>query len=651
MMYTCIICILSTVSAQHNVLYVSPDAVPGRGTGALATPFTLDDARDHLRLDGSAAGTAVVLRGGDYFLREPFVLSEMDGGEPGRPVEYRSFPGERARLLGGLPVPVDAFVPVPGGDGLLVLDLSKLGIANASVLGGADTDPGQLKAELFVDTQGEGGVHNAVPLRFAQDPNPLGNGSWLWYGYNNILAFKGNSFLFNNTEMVERGQWQKIVQSPRGLYLLSHWGEYGHVSANKVESIIPVLDDHRNITSYNISMAMSTSRYTAGTSRFVALDALEFVDIPGEYWIDRLLLKLYMLPPPTPTLKNNTRIFLSVTPSLAASSGPPQDRPLPRGLVEVQASWVTLTNLTVAISTQSLLIANGVDGLDVSGCDFEGAGALCAHANGSSISLHANTFEHCGGSGLVLRGGNWNQPGPTLFQPANITVTNNLVHHWARWQRGGEYPGVSWSGVGHIMRQNTIRDGPVIAVLAEGNVDCIFEQNLINHTTFEQTDMGAYYHGSSSGGYSYAWTQPGNVIRNNTFSHVHFMERRPPEDEYMSTNAVYMDDVMAHYTIEYNTFIDVDVGVLVGGGLRHTVTNNTFVSCGTQSESACMRLDNRGMNWAHELCGCRCKFGVCSPGCHNGAALGPGLHANLTAGPDSFRFEQGQSIYQSIDRS
>lgn len=39
-------------------------------------------------------------------------------------------------------------------------------------------------------------------------------------------------------------------------------------------------------------------------------------------------------------------------------------------------------------------------------------------------------------------------------------------------------------------------------------------------TTFEQEDRGAYYHGSAGGGYEYAWTQPGNVIRGNTFRHL-----------------------------------------------------------------------------------------------------------------------------------
>ena len=50
----------------------------------------------------------------------------------------------------------------------------------------------------------------------------------------------------------------------------------------------------------------------------------------------------------------------------------------------------------------------------------------------------------------------------------------------------------------------------------------------------------------------------------------------------------YCDDEQAAYTIVDNVFVDVDVGVLIGGGRQHTVANNSFVSCGT----ACIHIDN-----------------------------------------------------------
>jgi hypothetical protein len=133
------------------------------------------------------------------------------------------------------------------------------------------------------------------------------------------------------------------------------------------------------------------------------------------------------------------------------------------------------------------------------------------------------------------------------------------------------------------------------------------------------------------------WTQPGNIIRNNTWSKIFNQETRKTEGEKFTSQAVYMDDEQSAYTIIDNRFIEVDLGILIGGGRHHKVINNTFESCGT----ACIHIDNRGMNWAHELCGCQCAFNVCRPGCSDGAAIGPGLAPNLTSADGSFRFEQG----------
>ena len=69
----------------------------------------MQEARAALR--GRAAGATILLRGGDYVLHEPFVLSAVDSGTPGHPVTYASFPGERAQLIGGVEILSDAFRP------------------------------------------------------------------------------------------------------------------------------------------------------------------------------------------------------------------------------------------------------------------------------------------------------------------------------------------------------------------------------------------------------------------------------------------------------------------------------------------------------------------------------------------------------------
>ena len=84
--------------------------------------------------------------------------------------------------------------------------------------------------------------------------------------------------------------------------------------------------------------------------------------------------------------------------------------------------------------------------------------------------------------------------------------------------------------------------------------------------------------------------------------------------------------------------------MLIGGGREHRVLNNSFKDCGT----ACIHLDNRGMNWAHELCGCYCAFDSCVQGCSYGAAVGPGLDSNFSADAGTFRFEQGMALLRCV---
>lgn len=185
-------------------------------------------------------------------------------------------------------------------------------------------------------------------------------------------------------------------------------------------------------------------------------------------------------------------------------------------------------------------------------------------------------------------------------------------------------------------------------------MDFILEGNSIGSCPYEYNDMGAYYHGGSAGGYQYGWTQTGNVIRGNTWRSVKYIGRVPQTLDYnftwngLTTQAIYLDDGHSGYTVRDNHFVDVEMGIVLGGGRRHTVVDNTFASC----LRACVHIDNRGMNWAHELCGCQCSFGTCKAGCKPGAAIGPGLNESDwtvlnqsdpagVKGYPPFRFEQG----------
>ncbi len=629
--------------AAQNTIYVAPNANTS-GSGSLENPFSLAAARDHLRLrpPSDRAGTSVILRGGQYYINETFQLNVNDSGLPGHPVTYLSFPGEEARLTGGIEIPYSAFRPAPQRPGVQVADLTAFGITKAAMLGGS-RGLDNVKSEAFLLNCGA----ELEPLQYAQDPKPLSNGTWTWAGGDDVVASGDSWFVLNNAQLIKQGRWREAANSSHGLSLFGHWGNPQGIQSVPVATIAVVPDSPG---SYNISIKTEVNmegspgltlppQFSPGV-RFVAIDSLELVTQQGEYWIDREHLLLYYYP----VSDHCGQFILSIGPTLTS---PTASMKHPQALVALDGtSWLSFTNISFLLSTQMLLSASNCEGLTMSGCRFEGAGASClAVTDSRNSSIKETNIAFCGAKGLTLSGGNWNEFGPTLFASANLSVMNNTFHSWARWQRVPDSAGLAWMGVGHLVRGNTFRDAPEPAVSGNGNVDCIFEHNTIANVNYEQTDMGAYYHGSSAGGYAFGWTQPGNVIRYNRWQSIRFIGNRPLEKDWQfTTQAIYMDDELSGYTILGNHFTNVDVGVLIGGGRQHKVLNNTFESCST----ACIHVDNRGMNWAHELCGCQCAFNHCVPGCSDGAAVGPGLAANFTAAPGSFRFAQGAGSLKCV---
>ncbi|MFQ9798217.1 MAG: hypothetical protein ACLR23_04010 [Clostridia bacterium] len=76
------------------------------------TPFR--EARNRIRQrkerkDLPEGGVTIYLRGGTYRLTESFVLTEEDGGMPGREVRYQGYPGEEVRLCGSVRVNAEDF--------------------------------------------------------------------------------------------------------------------------------------------------------------------------------------------------------------------------------------------------------------------------------------------------------------------------------------------------------------------------------------------------------------------------------------------------------------------------------------------------------------------------------------------------------------
>ena len=107
-------CALSAVAAVSSLqaaeFFVSPDG-DDSAPGTFMKPFaTIVRARDAVRDSRTPRSRATVyLRGGEYNVRKPLVLSFADSGTAGAPVTYRAWKDETPVLTGGFAIPPAAW--------------------------------------------------------------------------------------------------------------------------------------------------------------------------------------------------------------------------------------------------------------------------------------------------------------------------------------------------------------------------------------------------------------------------------------------------------------------------------------------------------------------------------------------------------------
>lgn len=102
--------------SESGVIYVSTNG-DDHGTGSRSSPFyssarAMDEVR---RITDSGKippkGIIVYLKGGDYFLENSIQISSAHNGLDDRPTRISSYPGQRARLSGGIKVSKEQFSP------------------------------------------------------------------------------------------------------------------------------------------------------------------------------------------------------------------------------------------------------------------------------------------------------------------------------------------------------------------------------------------------------------------------------------------------------------------------------------------------------------------------------------------------------------
>jgi len=553
--------------AKHEI-YVAADAAAGGDGGKRAPYQTLAQARDGLRAARqsgavkSGEAVTVYVGPGVYRLDATFELKEEDGGTAGAPVIYRALKRGQARIHGGHTLDAASFRP----------------LTDARVL--ARLDPAARGKVLVCDVSAAAGA-GFLSLRTAYQGMPAG--PWLYVDrrpmtlarWPNADAPEGGWAVFSKA--VDTGLPKPDAADPalrkarpgafefddprparwnldEGVWLLGYWT---HDWCDEVIRVA-AYDRERKVISLAAPHGYGINGGTWGAAkrRFFAMNALEELDAPGEWYLDRAAKRLYFYP--EGDMKSSLIVLSTLSQPLVRVSG---------------AKYVTFAELAFEYAHADAIVLTKTEGVEVAGC-------VVANCAGSGLSVNGvgNIVRSCDVFNLGKAGINVNGGDRASLTPGRNEAVNNHVHHYGLFQRTYA-PGIGVQGCGNIARNNCIHDAPHNAVLYGGN-EHLLALNEVYRVVMETGDAGAFYTGRD-------WTTQGNVLRNN---YIH--DLGGGDAKHVNTMGVYLDDCDSGDIIVGNVFFRAGRAIMIGGGRDNPVLNNLVVDCPIG-----LHIDARGMTW------------------------------------------------------
>ncbi len=504
-------------------------------------PFaTLERARDvvrALRKTHPQTAVRVTLRGGTYYLKHTLEFGPQDSGAKQAPVIYAAAKGEQVILSGGRRLSPTAFAPVTdpailsrlpeeSRDKVLQVDLRAQGVADFGIMRphGWSRPYTNAPLELFINDQptqlARWPNHETVRIGEVLDPGSLpGSGDY---------GGRGGTFTYGYDRPARWTQADDIWLS----------GYFGTGYADDTMKVNTIDLAKRTFT---LKQAHRYGVHTgASFHTYYALNLLEEIDEPGEWYLDRKTGSLYLWPP-SDLKKAKIAVSLLEGPMVAMEG----------------TSYITLRGITFENARgMGVYIERGNDNL-LAGCTFRNLGTvavcmgqgiktdptgLASHplqhradqgemVKGEPVSrelrdyhdgIYADTtwnrragthhgvvscdIYNTGAGGIVLGGGD-----RKTLTPGGNYVLNCHIHHYNRWEQGYR-SAVLIDGVGNRIAHCLIHDAPQTAIELHGN-DHVIEFNEIHDTCLEAADMGVFYMGREP-------SEQGNVLRYNFIHHA-----------------------------------------------------------------------------------------------------------------------------------
>jgi len=546
------VCALSAATGSIE-FYVAADGSDANA-GTKQKPFgSLEAARDAIRKvknAGALKGAATVwIRGGVHYRTKTFRLTKEDSGTKEAPIVYRAFGNENVRLVGGQKLEASWFEPVKDPTVFKRLEEGVRGkVLRVDLKARRITDYGELGSltgglKLFCSGR---------RMQLARWPNE----GWALARSAKVIGLDENASaqlakegkLGNTLSFKYGGEPPNRWNSLEGVWLRGYWQqEYQYDGWNPVG-----FDRDRR----EILLGWNAPPHLQAWRRFFAVNVLEEIDQPGEWYLDRKKGVLYFLPPED------------------FGEGPVLVSVLQETMLALDnTSYITIRGLTFEVMRGVGVVVGGGTHNRIAGCIIRHASQGVILAGGTNNGVIGCDIYDLDSMGIRMSGGD-----RKTLTPAGLHAVNNHLHHYARFLKTW-HPGIKIQGVGNRVAHNWIHHAPQYAISYEGN-DHVIEFNDLHDVCLEMSDVGVIGCGTD-------WTFRGNVVRYNFIHHI-------PERPYPGVIGVYFDNCVSSAEVFGNVFFDVPKAVMIGGGRDFIIQNNIFIECEVP-----VNMDNRGLRWDH----------------------------------------------------
>ncbi|MGR0482456.1 MAG: right-handed parallel beta-helix repeat-containing protein [Candidatus Electronema sp. V4] len=542
-------------------LFVDHDGNDAANLGTKNSPFaTLTRARDAIRAVKQASGLpdggiTVWVRGGLYEMKDSFTLSAQDSGSEGKPIVHRGYPGEVVRLVGAVrldPSDFSLVTQTSSPDIWSRLDPVAQGHVYQLTLSAYRDDFGTLATREWWENDPA-----ALELFFKGEPMQLSR----WPDVDIQFPFETVAAAISTTQFIYNGsrpeRWSKAEDIRLHGYWVHLWNEqYVSVSSIDYQNKIFTLSAAPKV-------AEDEKKPIAEGQPYYALNLLEEITQPGEWYLNRTTGIIYFWPPEP---LDGKEIYVSV---------------LGESLIAAEdVSHVKLCDLTLEMSRAELVrIING-SFVTIDNCILRNSGLSGVRMDGPNNfnnKINKTEIYNTGNEGIILASGN-----RYTLTAGNSSVINCNIHDFSRlvWTYT---PAIRVYGAGNRVSNNLIHDAPHAAIIFEGN-NHLIDYNEIKNVCRWSSDAGAVYSGRD-------WSYQGNKIKYNFIHHISTGFHGMAED--WRVHGVYLDDFISGTEVFGNTFYQISGGAIRnGGGRDNIIENNVIAKSGSAIEAT-----NHGVCW------------------------------------------------------